>query len=285
MTLKELKHLFLNSLNSIYPINEINELFYISVYNRMNIKKIDVLLDINKEVDATELIIDLDRLKLSEPFQYIYQHATFFNLDFKVTPDVLIPRQETEELVQMIINSNANSDHRKILDMGTGSGVIAISLAKNMLNAQVFGTDFSENAIQIALENASKNGVKVAFIKQDILLDDISILPHDIDIIVSNPPYIPFSVSNELHRNVVQFEPHSALFVPDHDPILFYKKIAEIAYKILKNGGQLYFETFESFHKDISQYLENIGFSNIRSMKDFNGKNRFISAEKIVYLR
>ena len=285
MTLQELKHFFQNSLKTIYPLEEINQLFYISVYNRMNMNKVDVLLHINDEFNVDQLMLDLDRLKRSEPIQYIYQHATFYDLDFKVNSDVLIPRQETEELVQMIINSNKKTDPIKIMDIGTGSGAIAIALSKNIQKAQVFATDFSEKALLIAQENSIRNEVKIEFVKHDIIKDDISILPDHLDVIVSNPPYIPTSVAKDLHSNVVQFEPHSALFVPDQEPILFYKKIAEIAFQKLENGGQLYFETFESFHEEIAQYLEIVGFSNIQSLKDINGKFRFISAEKIVYLR
>lgn len=284
MTLLELKHLYQNSLNSIYPECEINELFFISIQNRFNMSKVNALMNLNNDYDVSQLIHDLDRLKIAEPIQYIYQHCTFYDLDFKVTPDVLIPRQETEELVQMIIKSNSHLYDQKFLDIGTGSGAIAIALAKNLSNLQILATDFSEKALQIATENALRNNVQVVFLKHDILLDTFAVLPDDIDVIVSNPPYIPYSVSNELHDNVVQFEPHSALFVPDYDPIIFYKKIAEMAYQKLKNQGKLYFETFESYHEEIRQYLEVVGFSNIQSIKDINGKNRFINAEKIVYL-
>lgn len=285
MTLQELKHLFQNSLKTIYPISEINQLFYISIYNRLKMSKVEVLLHINDEFEDVEILHVLERLKTSEPIQYIYQHAIFYDLDFKVSPDVLIPRQETEELVQMILDKNKQTHHLKILDIGTGSGAIAIALSKNLQYADVYASDFSEKALQIAHENGKQNEVQIMFLKHDILKDDISIFPDHLDVIVSNPPYIPTSISKELHSNVVLFEPHSALFVPDQDPILFYKKIAEIAYQKLKNEGQLFFETFELFHKDIIKHLEIVGFTNIQSIKDINGKNRFISAEKIVYLR
>ncbi len=285
MTLQELKQLYQNSLNTLYPIEEINQLFYIAIYNRLNLNKVEALLHINDEFVTIDLLEDLERLKQSEPIQYIYQHATFYDLDFKVTPDVLIPRQETEELVQIILKSYEQKSQIKIMDIGTGSGAIAIALSKNLHNTQVFATDFSEKALLVAQANGTRNDLQIEFLKHDILKDDISILPDHLDVIVSNPPYIPNSISKELHPNVVHFEPHSALFVPDQDPILFYKKIAEIAFQKLKNGGQLYFETFESFHNEITQYLEIEGFSNIQSLKDINGKYRFISAEKIVYLR
>ena len=136
MTLQELKHFFQNSLNTIYPLEEINQLFYISVYNRLNMSKVDVLLHINDDFNVDPLILDLERLKRSEPIQYIYQHAIFYDLDFKVNPDVLIPRQETEELVQMILNANKKSDPIKIMDIGTGSGAIAIALSKNIQKAE-----------------------------------------------------------------------------------------------------------------------------------------------------
>ena len=184
----------------------------------------------------------------------------------------------------MICQKTPKDQKISILDVGTGSGAIAIALAYNIPNAKMYASDFSEKALAVAIENSRKNGVQITFLKHNILIDSIESLPNDLNLIVSNPPYIPMSVSKELHRNVLNYEPHSALFVPDQDPILFYKKIAEISLKKLKNGGTVFFETFELFHDDIVQYMNCLGFSNIQSIKDINDKNRFITAEKNVYL-
>lgn len=285
LTLMDLKNLYVKTLHSIYPIPEIVELFYISIYNRLKLSKVDVLLHYQKTFEVTILLEDLLRLGKGEPIQYIYNNTTFYNLPFFVTPDVLIPRQETEELVQMILNAIMNIKNPVIMDIGTGSGAIAIALSHERADVQVYATDFSTKAIEVAKFNAKQNGVNITFVHHDILHDPIISLPDHCHVVVSNPPYIPQSKISELHQNVVDYEPHNALFVPDDDPIVFYKRIADVACQKLKNHGLLFFETFETYHAEIMDHLKNNRFSNIQSIKDINEKERFIIAKKIVHLR
>ena len=284
-TVKIFKDLLFNELKYIYSKDEIIAIFNILILNRCNISKIDTILNPDTPINSDILISDLERLKRSEPLQYILQVTPFFDLNFKVTPAVLIPRQETEELVDLIIKEfYSNTNRIKILDVGTGSGAIAICLAKNLPNSQVFASDFSQNAIHIATENALNNEVKVNFINHDIFHDLIKLLPYELDVVVSNPPYIPISMSDKLHDNVIKYEPHSALFVPDDDPLLFYRKISEVAFDLLKPKGKLFFETYEDFHFELIQILKNMGYEKISSILDLQQKPRFIIAEKNVSL-
>lgn len=284
-TIFQLKELFINSLNSIYSNEEVISIFNILLSHRLKMTKTDLILQSNSTIDATNLINDLERLMKCEPIQYIIESTVFFDLNFIVTRAVLIPRQETEELVYQIIQDHKTSKEKlRILDIGTGSGIIPITLANHFHNCIVFATDFSSEALIIAQQNAKNNQVDIEFIHHDILSDSSELLPQDLDIIVSNPPYIPESCSNQMHDNVLKFEPKSALFVPDKDPLIFYKKIAKIARIHLKKNGKLYFETFESFHPQIVEYLKNLGFSNVLSVLDMNNKPRFIVAENLVSL-
>lgn len=284
-TIFQLKELFINSLNSIYSNEEVLSIFNILLSHRLKMTKTDLILQSNSTIDVTNIINDLERLKKCEPIQYIIESTVFFDLNFIVTPAVLIPRQETEELVFKIIQDHKTSKEKlKILDIGTGSGVIPITLAKHFQNCSVFATDFSTEALIIAQLNAKNNQVEIEYISHDILIDSHELLPQDLDIIVSNPPYIPKSCFNQMHENVLNFEPQSALFVPDEDPLIFYKKIAKIARIHLKKNGKLYFETFESFHPQIVEYMKNLGFSNVLSIHDMNNKPRFIVAENLVSL-
>lgn len=284
-TIIQLKELFINSLNKVYSKEEVLSIFYILLSHKLNLTKTDLILQSNTLFNASSILEDLQRLMKCEPVQYIIQTTTFLDLNFKVSPAVLIPRQETEELVYKIIQDHKTiSDNIRVLDIGTGSGVIAISLAKQLLNSTVYASDFSLAALQIATHNAATNQVAVQTIHHDILLDYSEILPQDLDIIVSNPPYIPESSSTQMHANVLDYEPKSALFVSDDDPLVFYKRIAKIAKFHLKNKGKLYFETFETFHPQLVEYLSNLGYSNVLSILDMNSKPRFIVAENFVSL-
>ena len=284
LTLFELKNLYINSLKKIYPQNEILELFYISISQRLQLDKVAVALNLQKQFQVSELLQDLTRLEQSEPVQYIYNNTIFYNLPFYVTPDVLIPRPETEELVALILKRIETIQNPIIFDIGTGSGAIAISLAKNLQNGTIFATDFSQKAIQIAQKNGLHNNVNVTFIQHDIFDHNIDFILDQSTVLVSNPPYIPKSKQKELHKNVVDYEPHSALFVPDDDPLLFYKRIADVAQIKLAEQGFLFFETYELYHDEIIRYLQNTGFHQIESVQDINGNNRFIIAKKMVHL-
>ncbi len=280
LTLKELKKIFADILAPLYDENETNSIFYHSLMYRYKISKIDFLINPNKEIDSDLILPDLNRLKNGEPIQYVLGETLFMNLPFEVNSSVLIPRPETEELVDMIIKKYKDSSSISILDIGTGSGAIAISLAHFLPQSVILATDFSESALQISSRNAQKNNVAIQFLQHNILVDSFDVFDYAYELIVSNPPYIPHKQEREMHQNVIHFEPHSALFVPDNDPIIFYKKIGDLAVQKLKKGGFLYFETHEDFHQEIIEYLEKCDFRNIASLKDINGKNRFILAEK-----
>jgi release factor glutamine methyltransferase len=231
---------------------------------------------------ADEILI---RLKTGEPIQYILGYTEFYGLPFKVNPSVLIPRPETEELVEWILLSVSSLRlavcSLNILDIGTGSGCIAISLKKNLPDASVSAVDISAEALKTARENAELNKVEVDFIKDDILnQSNHSPLTNHYSLIISNPPYVTQHDKTKMHQNVTGFEPHTALFVPENVPLLFYKAIADFALKNLKTGGLLFFEINESLGKETVQLLESKGFKNIELRQDMSGRDRMIKADR-----
>ena len=235
--------------------------------------------------DAERIESILKRLKTGEPVQYILGHTEFFGLPFNVNPSVLIPRPETEELVEWILDSwrlAVGGWHKpyNILDIGTGSGCIAISLKKN-LNAEVSAIDISAGALNTAKENAELNDVEVNFILADILNLKSEIGSSKFEIIVSNPPYVTLEDKKQMHINVNDFEPHNALFVPQEDPLIFYKAIADFAAKRLENGGLLFFEINENYGEEIIELLNGKQFNNIELRKDMSGKYRMAKAQLI----
>ena len=219
----------------------------------------------------TEIITDLKTFK---PIQYIFGSTDFYNLPFHVSADVLIPRPETEELVDLIITENKNKP-LKILDIGTGSGCIAISLAKNLPKSKITASDISENALNIVHQNSKLNNIQIETIQLDILNP-----PNDFnekyDIIVSNPPYITEKEKTLMHQNVLEYEPHLALFVPNVNPLLFYKAITKFAIKHLNNNGKLYFEINEAFGNETITLLEQNNFKELFLRKDINNKDRMV---------
>lgn len=288
---------FIQKLSPIYDSGEAESFFYLILEEKNHLKRIDLALNpdltfSNEEVQLWNSI--LEQLKLEIPIQYILGTTSFYGLAFEVNPDVLIPRPETEELVEWIVQctryevrGTKSDDVRrviKILDIGTGSGCIAISLAKNILNAQVFAIDVSEKALASARKNAIMNQVEINFIKTDILkTDDLQILPTSyfaiptyFDIIVSNPPYVRELEKEEIKKNVLDNEPHLALFVEDNDALIFYKKIAELAQKNLSPNGQLFFEINQYLGKETIDLIEKMGFKNIELRKDIYGNDRMI---------
>ena len=214
----------------------------------------------------------IDQLSASRPVQYVTGIAEFYDLEFKVCEGVLIPRPETAELVAQIVADTHPG--AKILDVGTGSGAIAVALAKSIEGAKVTAVDISDVALEIAAENAERNGVNIAFYKADALGDMSSL--GEFDIIVSNPPYIPQSDVVRMARNVVDYEPHTALFVADDDALCFYRSIAQNGVKMLRMGGALYFEIYEQFGEQIRQMLEQMGYNDIVVAKDVFGKERMV---------
>ncbi|WP_396211241.1 peptide chain release factor N(5)-glutamine methyltransferase [Flavobacterium sp.] len=294
MLVKEYKTTFLSELSPLYDEMEIESFFYIILESFHNKKRIDLALYPEMEMDALQLLrwqSTLAELKKEKPLQYIVGETEFYGLPFLVNENTLIPRPETEELVELIIKSynlQPTTYNPKILDIGTGSGCIAISLAKNITNSQVFAIDVSEKALTTAKKNAEINEVTINFIQADILkVDDLenlsnynSKLPSQYDVIVSNPPYVRNLEKSEIKPNVLEYEPHLALFVDDSDALLFYRKIAELAKKNLKENGKLYFEINQYLGKETVELLENLGFNDVVLKKDIYGNDRIIQCTR-----
>lgn len=240
----------------------------------------DMIINENRPVSAitlTRIRRIVGRLMHDEPIQYITGDAYFFGMDFLVEPGVLIPRPETEELVDMIINSNRRADLR-ILDACTGSGCIAIALARNLPFSDVTALDNSKSAIKVASKNSKKLNTKINIIEQDIHTYEPE--PESFDIIVSNPPYVDEKEKADMDRNVTDYEPAEALFVSDDNPLVFYERIADIATRGLVAGGRLYFEINPNHSDEMKKLLERFGFTAIHSLLDIHGKRRFMSAIK-----
>lgn len=219
----------------------------------------------------------VEKLKKFVPLQYVLGETEFYGLQFQLTPDVLIPRPETEELIEWIANLENQNSHISILDLGTGSGCIAISLKNIFENASVFATDISDNALRVAKLNGHNLNLKVHFYQSDIL--KMQPEKNRWDVIVSNPPYIPVAEMKEMLANVVDYEPHTALFVPNEKPLLFYDAIAEYALNSLKPSGKLFFEIHRDFGTQCVEMLLSKGFSKVELKKDLSGNDRMIKAE------
>ena len=235
-----------------------------------NFSQLVVHYDDECQIDDLQTIIE--QLFAARPVQYVLGESEFYGLTFKVQEGVLIPRPETEELVCRVV-ADAESGMR-ILDVGTGSGAIAVSVAHSVAGAEVVAVDISDVALTIAASNAERNGVNVEFVKADAL-GDMSALG-TFDIIVSNPPYIPQSDIATMNRNVVDYEPHTALFVADDDALCFYRSIAQNGLKMLRAGGELYFEIYEQFGAQVADMLAGMGYHDIEVVKDIFGKERMV---------
>jgi release factor glutamine methyltransferase len=292
MLIKKYRTQFTQELTSIFDEKEIESFFYILLEAFHQLKRVDLVLNPDLKLDAFQLLqweTVLSQLKQQKPIQYILGETEFFGLPFYVNENTLIPRPETEELVDWILSNNRinESTHErmrtdevnqlKILDIGTGSGCIAISLAKNLSNDSVFAVDVSGKALATAKKNAELNEVKVTFIERNIL--ETEDLNQQFDIIVSNPPYVRNLEKQEIHKNVLDYEPHLALFVEDNDALLFYRKITELAVKNLSKNGQLYFEINQYLGKEMVELLEKYNFKNIELKKDIYGNDRMIRCE------
>ncbi|MDP3681271.1 MAG: peptide chain release factor N(5)-glutamine methyltransferase [Flavobacterium sp.] len=283
--IKEYRTQFIQELTPIYDAGEAESFFYLILEEKHQLRRIDLALHPDLVFSEAEIVVwdsILEQLKQEIPVQYLLGKTSFYGLDFEVNENVLIPRPETEELVEWILSnnriiqkSNPETSGLKILDIGTGSGCIAISLAKNIPNAAVFAIDVSEKALATAKKNAEHNAVEVTFINQNIL--ETEDLRQQFDIIVSNPPYVRNLEKEEIKKNVLDNEPHLALFVEDNDALIFYKKIAELAQKNLSENGQLYFEINQYLGKETVDLLEKMNFKNIELRKDIYGNDRMIS--------
>lgn len=261
-------------LEKVYDRREAENISYLLLEDLFKVSKSSILSADPDEIEDPILQKSIERLLNNEPIQYVTGIADFYGHKFNLKPGALIPRPETEELVDLIIRENHISTP-KILDVGVGSGCIAISLAL-ATKGEVFGTDVSDEALEIAVNNAELLGATVRFSKHDILQEELSM--KGLNVLVSNPPYIPEGEKSKMSLNVTQYEPETALFVPDKDPLIFYKRIADEGLKSLKKGGKLYFETHEKFGEEVKMYLQNIGYSDIVIHQDMQGKDRVVSA-------
>lgn len=277
MLIQEFKKYFFLELSNVYPETEIQSFFNILIEFKLYLSRIQLALEHNFELDRDNLDFlqnALLKLKNQIPIQYIIGETAFYGLMFKVDKNVLIPRPETEELVEWIVKNHKNEQFINILDVGTGSGCIAISLAKNLPNATVSALDISDEALNVAKSNAEFNQVIIDFIQADILT--IEKLESDFDIIVSNPPYVRESEKDLMQQNVLSNEPHIALFVENENPLLFYDKIAELAKNHLTENGVLYFEINQYLGAETVDLLKTKGFKNIELKKDIYGVDRMV---------
>lgn len=273
--LSSVKTFFLEELSEI----EESKLFFpICCDAWLGMTKTDLILDKEKMLSESEILkflYGIKSLKNHEPVQYVVGETWFYDLKINVEKGVLIPRPETEELVDWMIDSENKS--LSFLDIGTGSGCIPLALKDNFKNAEVSACDISEDAIAIAQENSKGLSLEVRFFKMDIL-DEAAWSKSKYDVIVSNPPYIPIVERKVMHENVLKYEPDLALFVPDEVPLLFYEKIADFALMTLNENGSLYFEIHEDFGVETINMLTSKGFVNLELKQDLQGKDRMVKA-------
>ena len=283
MTIKKYREYFINSLEDLYPIEELQSIFYLLASKYLNLSRIDIALQFDDTLTSDEEINfnqAIDRLKIYEPVQYILEETDFFGYPFLVNKQVLIPRPETEELVAWIIE-DVKEKETTLLDIGTGSGCIAISLAKKLNDASVTAIDVSKEAIDVAKKNSAQNHTKIEFMEVDVLhfKDNVELqqkLNSKFDIIVSNPPYVRIKEQELMRPNVLKHEPDLALYVANETPLLFYKKIVQLSNLYLKAGGRLYFEINEYLGNELKKMLMEEGFKHVQIKKDMFGKDRMI---------
>ena len=293
MKLLDFKLHFKNSLSEIYPTTEIDSFFFMLMEEYLDLQRIDTVLKPDFKIDEESLSTlkkALARLQNEEPIQYIIGKTEFYGLPFLVDENTLIPRPETEELVEWVLEEvgslkfeagseeleDGNDKSLSILDIGTGTGCIPISLAKNLSEVKIAAIDVSVDALNIAKKNAALNKVEVDFLEVDIL--EAEKLLQKFDIVISNPPYVRELEKVEIQNNVLQNEPHLALFVSDKNPLIFYDKIADLAKNHLNKNGLLFFEINQYLGKETSSLLEGKGFKNIQLKKDLFGNDRMIKA-------
>lgn len=296
MTLKNFRTYFTDTLQEIYLKTEIDTFFFLLIEEKLNLQRVDTVMQpdfLIADANLSELKIILKRLQKEEPIQYILGNTEFYGLPFKVNKNTLIPRPETEELVEWIIREVTELQSNKvakldmdatstmneeksisIIDIGTGTGCIPISLAKNLNNVKISAIDVSSEALIVAQQNATLNNVDISFLEMDIL--ETKELPQQYDLIVSNPPYVRELEKVEISNNVLENEPHLALFVEDDNPLIFYSKIADLAKYHLKKEGLLFFEINQYLGKETVAMLNHKGFNSIKLKKDLFGNDRMV---------
>jgi release factor glutamine methyltransferase len=271
---------FNQELGELYEPSELSNLVYYAFEHVLGFSKMDLVMKKNETMSESQLLSFfriVKRLKKHEPFQYIIGSSEFYGFRFKVNEHVLIPRPETEELVRWVFEEMKNVPSPSILDIGTGSGCIAVSLKRLIPDSDVHALDVSENALEIAKENAVLNHSEILFIHKSILDFESD---KQFDLIVSNPPYVTREQAMEMQKNVLDYEPHLALFAPDRDPLFFYKEIIRFGKQSLKANGMLFFEINETMGEELVELLKKEGFTMIELRKDLSGKPRMIKTIK-----
>ena len=284
-TLSAIKRYFNDRMSDKFTTSELKSMFNQLAQDRLNCSTAELLLSNDRRLSESDLLYfrsAVKRLQQNEPFQHILGHTEFYGLKIKVNENVLIPRPETEELVQWVNETIEQRDSIKIVDVCTGSGCIALALKKSFPSAEVVATDFSTGALKVAEENAKLNDFTIPFLHHDALSFTQSILPEaeHADVWVSNPPYIPQREKASMAEHVVDFEPHMALFVADSDPLCFYDALAKGALRHLRLGGWLFVEIHEDLADQVVNLFEENGLTQVEVKKDLQGKNRMVRGRK-----
>lgn len=281
MTRRELSDMLYRAALPVYGEREARAVASVVLEDMCGLAPLDVAMHPGETVELTDALRDAAaRLSEAVPVQYITGKAHFCGMEFAVADGVLIPRPETEELVEWAVGEAPGN--ASVLDIGTGSGAIAVAMARRVPGAKVTAVDISRQALDIAEANAAANSSKVEFMQLDILDEkEWGVAGQRFDAVLSNPPYIPLAEKAAMHDNVTRYEPHTALFVPDDDPLLFYRTIARFGVKFLSAGGALYFETHENFGGDVARMLESMGYSDVELRKDMNGRDRMVRGRRI----
>ncbi|MEJ2595689.1 MAG: peptide chain release factor N(5)-glutamine methyltransferase [bacterium] len=281
--LKDLRDDYLRELSPLYGKQEADALLGILIERYFNMSRIDLSLQPEYRLSESEILrlhFAVKELKDYRPIQYILKYVDFLDTRLMVNESVLIPRPETEEMVQLIIEREKQAPGLRVIDIGTGSGCIAIALSRHLENAEVFGIDISDKALSLAGKNAFINEVMVHFRSMNILQPEEDLLPGTFDVLVSNPPYVTESDKTFVGKNVLRHEPHEALFVSDEEPLLFYRAILYFAGEKLHSGGSIYLEINEHFGREVAELLIQSGFADVVVHKDIHGKDRFVLARK-----
>ncbi len=279
----DVRRAYEGKLQQKYDLEESKAMVFRLFEDLLSIPKLELLSNpaaLLNESEMLQLHHAVKKLMLDVPLQHISGFADFYGRRFFVSPDVLIPRPETEELLLMVKKSAAKMDHPRILDIGTGSGCLATSLALELADARVFASDISEKALEMARSNAETLSAAVCFFRDDVLNPDMEKYPLELDVVLSNPPYVRPSEKALMQENVKAFEPELALYAPEDNPLAFYKNISELAYKLLKNNGLLFFEINEAFGAETAGLVQKSGFAEVQVHLDLFGKDRLISAKK-----
>lgn len=280
MTIIEFKNLFFKETNFVLEQDEQEIYFYWTIENILKLKKIEVITNNNLSISDENLNYlhqVLERIKKNEPIQYIFEEAFFYGYNYYVNSSVLVPRQETEQLVEAIENQYDKNSSLQILDICSGSGCIAITLSKIFANANITALDIDTKALEVAKKNNIILNANVNFQQKDILKETLN---EKYDLIVSNPPYVRYQEKNEMKPNVLDYEPHIALFVPNDDALVFYERISQLAIEHLNPNGWLFFEINQYLGKETKELIKNFGFSNVEIIQDFRGNDRIIKGQK-----